>query len=266
MTRTSAKWVTMALVLILAAGAQAERKRDGDRKRSDRRSTANRPNERERNEREERMEPKERMERERDERDERNHDKPELRIFRLENAPAESIIDVIYHLAKNNRFKDILSNIPIAFHEHSNAIIVIAPPRALEMFKKLVYGLDKPSDFHKRISAQQRQPRGCCGNCPKSKTACGGKCGGRCPKCRTNANAKGRKPSGCSGKCAGKCPKCRAGAKGNPGAKSKKGPGIAPVKPMPKPQAAPGGCGGCKSRRKPGAVMSKQGNCKNSDF
>ncbi|MDP6634036.1 MAG: hypothetical protein QGG42_03990 [Phycisphaerae bacterium] len=62
---------------------------------------------------------------------------------------------------------------------------------------------------------------GCCGKCPKSQAAakgrkpsgCSGKCGEKCPKCRT---AKNTNPSKCSGKCGGRCPRCRAAKNTNP--------------------------------------------------
>ena len=114
----------------------------------------------------------------------------------------------------------------------------------------------------------------CGGKCPKCRagaknvkpSGCKGKCGGKCPKCR--AGAKARKPSPCKGKCGGKCPKCRAGARGNEGDKPKAGPsGQQPNRTnAPAPAPRPGGCGGCRSGRNPGIVMSEQGDCKTKDF
>jgi len=57
-----------------------------------------------------------------------------------------------------------MSNIPIALEEHSNAVVVIAPPEAMKLFEKIANELDAPSEFHKRMAqrgrpAPPRQPQ-----------------------------------------------------------------------------------------------------------
>ena len=106
-------------------------------------------------------------------------------------------MEVLGQLSRRGPLGEILSKIPIALHEHSNAVVVIAPPEALELFEKLAEGLDRPSEFHKRM-AQRRGP-GCPGNCrgsnsqsPGKGPGCGGNCGG------ANRPSPGRGP-GCGG-------------------------------------------------------------------
>ena len=175
MTRTGTKWITMAIVLVLTAGAWAQRERQGDRERPVRRpkarSMADRPRaDREQQERENRNRERQRVEREereeqerpnrdreqarRDEhrRDEPRRGKPDVRIFRFEHIPAESFMEVLGQLSQRGPLRELLSHIPVAVHQHSNAVVVIAPPEAMELFERLADGLDAPSAFHERMA------------------------------------------------------------------------------------------------------------------
>jgi len=198
MTRIGTKWITMVIVLVLAAGAWAERKRGRDRERPDRRPETRsirsmadehrgdlqRREHEERNRERERVERKERERREREHReraerekreeherrnrererggreehrrDEHRRQKPEIRVFRFEHIPAESFMSVLHQLAQKSPIGEIMSKIPIALEEHSNAVVVIAPPEAMELFDRIANELDAPSEFHKRMAQRGR--------------------------------------------------------------------------------------------------------------
>ena len=154
--------MAMAIVLILTAVVWAERKQERDRERPDRRPEGRsmadrRRGDRGRQEREKRDE-REREERERNERggrDDHRRGKPDVRIFRFEHIPAESFRAVIEQLSRKRGLGEMLSSIPIAVNEHSNAVVVIAPPEALELFEKIAKGLDRPSGFHERMARRK---------------------------------------------------------------------------------------------------------------
>ena len=152
MTRTGTKWITMAIVLLLAAGAWAEPKQGRARKQPDRRSESRSKVERERNEREERAE----RNRDRD-RDEHRRRKPEVRIFRFEHVPAQSFLGVLEQLSRKSPLGELMSKVPIAMHENSYAVVIIAPRQAMELFEQIAEGIDEPSEFNKRM-AQKRGP------------------------------------------------------------------------------------------------------------
>lgn len=191
MTQSGIKWIVMVIALVLAAGAWAERKQEHERKRPDRRPEArsmadeHRGN-RERREREEHNRERQRAERERQEREEHNRDKhrrqkPDVRIFRFEHIPAQSFMGVLEQLSRKAPLREILSHIPIALEEHSNAVVVIAPREAMELFEKIANELDAPSEFQERM-AQRRGPRrgGNCGGSNRQSPGRGRGCGGNC--------------------------------------------------------------------------------------
>jgi len=287
MTRTGTKWIALALVLVMTAGAWAQRDRDRGRQEPDRRPDDRKKidrdrehrehaerrehEERERREREQRErhehEQREREQRERNERrehhrdgdrDGRRHQKPVIRIFRFENAPAESFMDVLSQLSRKSPLGEIMSKIPIALHQHSNAVVVIAPPEAIELFAQIADGLDAPSEFHQRM-AQQRRPGqgpGCGGGCKAGRPGQGPGCGGGC---------KGQRPGqglGCGGGCKGQRPGqglgCGGGCKGQrPGQGLGGGGGCKAGR----PGQGLGGGGGCKGQR-PGQGLGGGGGCK----
>ena len=169
MTRTGIKWIVMVIVLVLAADAWAQRERGRDRKRSDRRPEGRSMADEQRGDRER----QERGKREEPNRDEHRRQKPDVRIFRFEHIPAQAFMGVLEQLSRKDPLREILSHIPIALEEHSNAVVVIAPREAMELFEKIANELDAPSEFHKRM-AQRRGP-GCPGNCRGSNRLSPGK-------------------------------------------------------------------------------------------
>jgi len=206
MTRTGIKWITMVIVLALAAGVWAQRERGRDRKRSDRRPEGRS------------MADEQRDEHNRDrQRDEHRRGKPDVRIFRFEHIPAQSFMGVLEQLSRKDPLREILSHIPIALEEHSNAVVVIAPREAMELFEKIANELDAPSEFHKRM-ARRRGP-GCPGNCrgsnrpsPGRGPGCPGNCGssnsptpGRCSGCRGNCKGSNSPSPGRGPLCPGNC-------------------------------------------------------------
>ncbi|MBT3199102.1 MAG: hypothetical protein HN350_04215 [Phycisphaerales bacterium] len=239
MTRTSTKWVTMAIVMIMAAGAWAQPKRytrhdKPDQERREYREREERSAHREMGKEREEREHHERREREeREHRERREHEEgPELRVLRFEHIPAQAYMQVLMQLSKKEFVKDAISDAAIALCEHSNTIVIIAPPRALECFEKLAHGVDQPNEFMKNMPPQ-RGPGMCpcpkagrrpgtpqCGKCPNAGQCkcpkagrrpgtpqCGkcpnaGQC--KCPKAAQRPPAPGMRQCPKSGKCAGR--------------------------------------------------------------
>jgi len=129
----------MAIVLVLTAVAWAQREREDDRERSDRRPEGRRM-----------------ADRNRGQRDEHRREKPGVRVFRFKHIPAETFIGVIEQLSRKSPLGEILSKIPVALCEHSNAVVVIAPPEPLELFEQIAEGIDQPSEFHERMARRNR--------------------------------------------------------------------------------------------------------------
>ena len=187
MTRTGTKWIAMAIVLVLTAGAWGERERERPERRSEGRSMADEPRgDRERQDREKQNRDRQRVEQEQRERrnrdrqrveqeqrekqnrdrgraqrdgrrrDEPRRGKPEVRIFRFEHIPAESFMEVLGQLSRRGPLGEMLSQVPIALHQHSNAVVVIGPPEAMGLFEQLANGLDAPSAFHERMARAKK--------------------------------------------------------------------------------------------------------------
>ena len=76
---------------------------------------------------------------------------PELIIFRLEHIPAESVMDTLKQLGRSPHLREMLEQIPVGCNEPSNAIVVIGPPKVIEIFERLIKGLDQPCEFHERM-------------------------------------------------------------------------------------------------------------------
>ena len=298
MTRTSTKWVTMAIVMILAAGAWAEPKRDSKRKKTDQKPDNRKKIDHDRRERDERKEREERSEhRERGERREREErsahremgeereergDRPQLRVLKFKHIPAQAYMQVLMQLSSKEFVKDAISDAAIALCEHSNTVVIIAPPRALECFEKLADGVDQPNEFMKNMPPQ-RGPGMCpcpkagrgpgtpqCAKCPKAGQR-PGQC--QCPKAGRGPGTpqcakcpkSGQRPGQCQCPKAGrgpgtpqcaKCPKAgqRPGTPGMPGMRQCPNSGKGPGRPMP-PQ--PGRGPGRKPSVSPENLMSK---------
>ncbi|MDP6546460.1 MAG: hypothetical protein QGH60_20980 [Phycisphaerae bacterium] len=113
-------------------------------------------------------------------------------------------MQVLAQLSQKGPLREILSQIPTALHQHSNAVVIIAPPEAMELFERLANELDQPSAFHERM-ARSRKPGGpsCRGNCSQNNCPTPGRCSGCRGNCRrTNRPSPGKSP-GCSGECGG---------------------------------------------------------------
>ena len=141
MNRTSARWITVAIVLALTAIVWAERTR------SDRRSEAPRP-----------------ADRNRGQRQEHRGQMPVVKTFGFKHIPAEGFIGVIEQLSRKSSLGEVLSKVPLGVCEHSNTVVVIAPPEMLELLGRIAEGIDQPSEFQERTVPKNRpspprQPR-----------------------------------------------------------------------------------------------------------
>ena len=101
-----------------------------------------------------------------------------------------------------------MSKIPIAMHEHSNAVVIIAPREAMELFEQIAEGIDEPSEFNKRMAKKRgpgapNRPGGCQGGCKGSGRPGGCKGAGRPGGCKGAGRPGGCKGAGRPGGCKG---------------------------------------------------------------
>jgi len=87
------------------------------------------------------------------------HERPgediHVHILRLQHIPAESFMEVLEQLGRAPKFREMLEQIPVAMNEHANAIVIIGPPKVMELFERIAEGLDAPSEFHERMRDQE---------------------------------------------------------------------------------------------------------------
>jgi len=84
---------------------------------------------------------------------------PKPIILRLKHISAESFMEVIEQLGRNEDAGRILRSIPTAMNREANAIVIVGPPEVAEFFERLVDGLDQPSEYHERMRAREMEER-----------------------------------------------------------------------------------------------------------
>jgi hypothetical protein len=84
---------------------------------------------------------------------------PKPVVIRFKRVPAESFLHVLEQLARVPEVGEALKKLPVAVHEPSNSVVIIAPPEAAEMLMHLAAQLDQPSEFHEFMREREEGER-----------------------------------------------------------------------------------------------------------
>jgi len=82
---------------------------------------------------------------------------PKALVLRFEQIPAESFMNTLRQLGRNERVSKVLQNVPIALNENANAVVVIAPPDIAALLTTIAKGLDQPNVFAERMRDRERE-------------------------------------------------------------------------------------------------------------
>ena len=82
---------------------------------------------------------------------------PKALVLRFEQIPAESFMNTLRQLGRNEHVSKVLQNVPIALNENANAVVVIAPPDIAALLTTIAKGLDQPNVFAKRMRDMERE-------------------------------------------------------------------------------------------------------------
>ena len=82
---------------------------------------------------------------------------PKAIVLRFEHIPAESFMNTLRQLGRNEHISKVLQNVPIALNEDANAVVVIAPPDIAALVMTIAKGLDQPNVFAERMRNMERE-------------------------------------------------------------------------------------------------------------
>ena len=82
---------------------------------------------------------------------------PKAIVLRFEHIPAESFMNTLRQLGRNEHLSKVLQNVPIALNEDANAVVVIAPPDIAALVMTIAKGLDQPNVFAERMRNMERE-------------------------------------------------------------------------------------------------------------
>ena len=82
---------------------------------------------------------------------------PKAIVLRFEQIPAESFMNTLRQLGRNEHISKVLQNVPIALNEDANAVVIIAPPDIAALLTMIAKGLDQPNVFAERMRDMERE-------------------------------------------------------------------------------------------------------------
>ena len=82
---------------------------------------------------------------------------PKPLVLRFLHIPAESFVQTLKQLARNDRVREGLEQMPLAINEPANAVVIVAPPEVAEMLMHLAKQLDQPNEFAMAERHRMRQ-------------------------------------------------------------------------------------------------------------
>jgi Spy/CpxP family protein refolding chaperone len=82
---------------------------------------------------------------------------PKPLVVQFKHIPAQSFMETLKQLGRNEQVGDILSKVPMAVNEPANSVVVIGPPEVTEYLAAIAKGLDQPNVFSAAQEERQRE-------------------------------------------------------------------------------------------------------------
>jgi len=84
-------------------------------------------------------------------------EKPVPLVLQFQHISAQSFMDTLKQLGRNEAVGELLRKLPVALNEEANAVVFLAPPEAARILAAIAKGLDRPNEFRERMRQRERE-------------------------------------------------------------------------------------------------------------